>query len=91
MSGELKALQAEQQLAELGDLEKHPGFKCLCARYDEIVAEMIKKILDTTISDQETHDLKQQLTALRQSSPQTVTNKMREKARKSVTSYSTRK
>lgn len=86
-----EVLQAEQQLAHLSDVERHPGFQLLCERYDEIVEENTMRILDTSIGDQETHDLKQQLSMLVRARPQQLLSKMKEKARKGVSSYSTRK
>ena len=88
-------MKAENQNAEavvswIGDLKQHPGYEIFATRYTEIVEETKKKILDTDISDQETHDLKQQLKMLERTKPQDVIEKMETKARMSITTYKTR-
>ncbi len=85
-------MKAEEQNPEsvvswLSDLKKHPGYKLLENRYEEIVEKTKAGILDTETSDQDTHDLKQKLSMLERVKPSDVISKMESKAQKGITAY----
>ena len=77
----------EKVIANLAELEKHDGFRMYLFAFNKRKADITARICDTEVDDQETHDLKQQLTILQTLSPDTTVRKIKEKASKRLRDY----
>ena len=80
----------DKVLACVDELRRHDGFAMYCHRFECIKADIIKQIVDTGVGDQDTHDLKQQLSILERLSPASTLTKMRDKAAKRIRDYDPR-
>jgi hypothetical protein len=80
-------IQPDSVVAMVAELQRHPGFKMVNHYFEKKKAELVDAILNVDRSDSETHDLKQQLKALTQVSPEIAAQMISSKASKRLKDY----
>mgnify|MGYP001774110664 CR=1 FL=1 len=71
------------------ELMKNEGFLLVCEFHEARVKDLEKRILDSSTSDDETHDLKQQLKVMRDYSPSACAEIIKSKNGSKVKDYGT--
>lgn len=90
----MKTLNPDEQMPDfvvsaIAELRNHAGFHMVNHFFEKKRSDLVRRITNTEVGDQETHDLKQQLQVLEEVSPQIAADKMASKAGARLSDYKT--